>query len=201
MLFNPYPIYTERIPMKRMHLLFLLAACFCLIFTANAALLAAEAEPKVGLNAGNIPFSAPLTPEDAKYLGLEKPAAFTLKDVKASYVLVESFNTSCPHCIMQAPILNRLFEMVSKDAALKDKVRFISAGQGNDETAAKMWKAFHKVPFPVLPDADRKLSKAINFSPYPVSLLVDKSGKVLWAHIGTFENADEAFKGIKAVVK
>ncbi len=186
--------------MKQKHLLISLA-CLCLLLAATASLLAAEAEPKVGLNAGNIPFSAPLTPEEAKYLGLEKPAPFTLKDVKAPYVLVESFNTTCPHCIMQAPILNRLYEMVSKDAALKDKVKFISAGQGNDETAAKMWKAFHKVPFAVLPDPDRKLSKAINFSPYPVSLLVDKSGKVLWVHIGTFENAEEAFKGIKAVVK
>lgn len=186
--------------MKRLHLWIVLAACGALLLAAHGS-PAAEAEPKVGLVAGNIPFSAPLTPEEAQYLGLDKPAAFSLHDVKAPYVLVESFNTTCPHCMMQAPILNRLFEMVSKDAQLKDKVKFISAGQGNDATAAKMWKAFHKVPFPVLPDPESKLGKAINFSPYPVSLLVDKSGKVLWVHIGTFENADEAFKGIKAAVK
>ncbi len=175
-------------------------AAFLVLFSIAGA-VAAEAEPKVGLNAGNIPFSAPLTPEEAQYLGLEKPANFTLKDIKAPYVLVESFNTTCPHCMMQAPVLNKLFEMVSKDANLKDKVKFISVGQGNDATAVRMWKAFHKVPFPVLPDAEGKLSKAINFSPYPVSLLVDKSGKVVWVHVGTFENADEAFKGIRAAVK
>ncbi len=186
--------------MNRLHVWICLVLGGALLL-AGTAVLAAEAEPAVGLNAGNIPFSAPLTPEEAHYLGLEKSADFSLKDIKAPYVLVESFNTTCPHCMMQAPILNRLFEMVSKDGKLKDKIKFISAGQGNDGSAVRMWKAFHKVPFPVLPDADRKLSQAINFSPYPVSLLVDKSGKVLWVHIGTFENADEALKGIRAAVK
>ncbi|MCL6621039.1 MAG: TlpA family protein disulfide reductase [Syntrophobacterales bacterium] len=185
--------------MKRVPLLPLLAAVMLLL--PVQAVPAAEAEPKVGLMAGNIPFSAPLTPEEAQYLGLDKPAPFTLKDIKASYVLIESFNTTCPHCMMQAPVLNRLYEMVSRDAQLKDKVKFLSAGQGNDAVAVRMWKTFHKVPFPVLPDPESKLGKAINFSPYPVTLLVDKSGKVVWVHVGAFDKAEEAFKEIKAAVK
>jgi len=56
--------------------------------------LAAEKEPVVGYNAGNVKFSAPLSAEDASYLGLAKPAPFTLKDIKADYVLVESMNTT-----------------------------------------------------------------------------------------------------------
>jgi hypothetical protein len=57
------------------------------------------------------------------------------------------------------------------------------------------------VPFAVLPDPNSTLGKALNFSPYPVSMLVDKSGKLVWVHIGTFESADEALKGIKAAAK
>ncbi|MCL4500999.1 MAG: redoxin family protein, partial [Deltaproteobacteria bacterium] len=101
----------------------------------------------------------------------------------------------------QAPILNELYNKVQQDAALKGKVKFMSAGQGNDESAVKMWKAFHKVPFPVLPDPNSSLGKALNFTPYPVSMLVDKSGKILWVEIGTFDSADEAIKGIKAAAK
>jgi hypothetical protein len=84
---------------------------------------------------------------------------------------------------------------------LKDKVKFMSVAQNNDESAAKMWKAFHKVPFPVIPDPGSALGKALNFTPYPVSMLVDKSGKILWVEIGAFESADEALKGIKAAAK
>ena len=124
---------------------------------------------------------------------------FTLKDVKSPYILIEQFNTRCPHCMHQAPILNELYNKVQQDAALKGKVKFMSVGQGNDEMQVKAWKVIQKVPFPVIPDPDSTLGKALNFTPYPVSMVVDKSGKILWVHVGAFDTADEALKGIKAV--
>jgi hypothetical protein len=101
----------------------------------------------------------------------------------------------------QAPVLNALFSKVASDPSLKNKIKFVAAAQGQDQGPATMWKKFNRVPFAIVPDADRKLSAAMNFGPYPVTMLVDKSGKVLWVHIGTFENANEAFSGIKKVVK
>jgi len=178
-----------------------LGSCLALILVFCASPLFAESDPKVGQVLGPVKFAKPLTDAEAKYLGLAKADEFTIKDVKTPYILIEQFNTSCPHCMHQAPVLNQLFEAVGKDAALKDKVKFMSVAQANDEAAAKMWKAFHKVPFPVLPDPKSALGKALNFTPYPVSMLVDKSGKILWVHIGSFETADEALKGIKAVAK
>ncbi len=187
--------------MKRKSLIGILATCLAVVLLCSGIAVAAEKEPVVGYNAGNVQFSAPLSAEDASYLGLANPAPFTLKDIKADYALVESFNTTCPHCMAQAPVLNKLYEMVQNDPQLKNKLKFISVGQANDANAVKMWKAFHKVPFPVLPDKDSKLGKALNFSPYPVSTVMDKSGKVVWVHVGSFESADEAFKEIKKVVK
>ena len=182
--------------------LMVLSCVVALIFFLGAVSLAgAETDPKVGKVLGAVKFAKPLSDADAKYLGLAKAEEFTIKDVKAPYILIEQFNTSCPHCIHQAPGLNQLFNKVQQDAALKDKVKFMSVGQNNDENAAKMWKAFHKVPFPVLPDPNSGLGKALDFTAYPVSMLVDKSGKILWVEVGAFESADEALKGIKAVVK
>lgn len=181
--------------------LMILAICIGVLILCQVVWAAAEKEPEVGLNIGNVAFSAPLTAEDASYLGLAGQSAFTLKDIKAPYVLVESFNTSCPHCMAQAPVLNQLYSMVQKDSQLKGKIKFVAAAQGNDTGAATMWKRFHKVPFAVVPDMESKLGKAMNFSPYPVTLLVDKSGKVLWVHVGSFDNANEALAGIKKVVK
>ena len=80
--------------MKQKTLLFVLATCLGVLMLCHTALLAAEAEPTVGLNVGNVSFSAPITPEDATYLGLAGPAAFNLKDIKAPYVLIESMNTT-----------------------------------------------------------------------------------------------------------
>jgi alkyl hydroperoxide reductase subunit AhpC len=98
-------------------------------------------------------------------------------------------------------VLNALFNQVQGDSNLKNKIKILAVTQGQDQMAAKMWKAVQKVPFPVVPDQDRKLSKALNFSPYPVTVILDKNGKVLWAHIGAMEDAGDGMKGIKQVVK
>jgi len=98
-------------------------------------------------------------------------------------------------------VLNALFNSIEKDAKLKGKIKVMAAAQGQDANNVKMWKGMYKVPFALVPDKDSKLGKALNFSPYPVSVVMDKSGKVLWVHIGSFESADEALKAIKKVVK
>jgi thiol-disulfide isomerase/thioredoxin len=188
--------------MKLRHKGIALGCCLALVLVFFASpLLAAEKEPTVGQVIGPVKFAAPLTAAGAKYLGLAKQAPFTIKDVKSPYILIEQFNTTCPHCMHQAPILNQLYTLVQKDSGLAAKVKFISVGQSNDDSAVKMWKAFNKVPFPVIADPNASLGKAINFSPYPVSMLVNKSGKIVWVHIGAFDDANEALKGIKAAAK
>ena len=180
-----------------------LSCIFALVFFLGAVSLAgaAEAEPKVGQSVGIVKFKAPITEDGAKYLGLAKADAFTLADVKAPYVLVEQFNTSCPHCMAQAPVMNALFAKVQADAQLKDKLKFIGAGQGNEAPQLKMWQGFQKVPFALVPDPDNSFGKALNFTPYPVTVVLDKTGKIVFVHIGAFESADEVLAKIKAVVK
>jgi thiol-disulfide isomerase/thioredoxin len=187
--------------MKRKSRWLALGCCLSLLVMVPAVSLAGDVEPKVGQSVGNFNFPAPMSEADAKYLGLAKAAAFTLKDIKAPYVLVEQFNTTCPHCMAQAPIMNKLYDLVSQDAALKGKVKFIGLAQGNDANAVKMWKMFQKIPFPQIADTKSAFGDALNFHPYPVSVLLDKSGKILMAHIGTFESADEVLKEMKKLVK
>jgi hypothetical protein len=69
-------------------------AVLALVFLFCAASLAADAEPKVGQTVSNVKFSKLMFDEDAKYLGLGKPAEFTLQDIKAPYVVVEQMNTT-----------------------------------------------------------------------------------------------------------
>jgi hypothetical protein len=80
--------------MTRNKILVLGVCLSMLVFFGMVSAAAAEAEPKVGQVVGNVKFPAPMSDEDAKSLGLTKAAEFTLKDVKAPYVLVESMNTT-----------------------------------------------------------------------------------------------------------
>jgi len=101
----------------------------------------------------------------------------------------------------QAPVLNELYNKANQDPALKGKLKFMGVGKDNDDMAMKMWKAFHKVPFPMIADPGGMFAKALNFSAYPVTMVLDKSGKIVWVHVGAFNDAEEALKGIKAVIK
>jgi len=76
-----------------------LSCCLALLLCLGAVSLAgaAEKEPVVGQVVATVKFKAPLTEDGAKYLGLAKADAFTLKDVKAPYLLVEQFSSTCPH--------------------------------------------------------------------------------------------------------
>jgi thiol-disulfide isomerase/thioredoxin len=186
--------------MKRASKVLALGCLLALVFFLVAGALAADVEPKVGQTV-NAKFPKPMSDEDAKYLGLDKAAEFTVKDVKAPYFLVEQFSTTCPHCMAQAPVLNTLYSRVQQDAQLKDKVKFAALGQGDAEDKAKMWKAFQKVPFPVIPDPNSTLGDALNFHPYPVTLVLDKNNKIVFVHIGAFENTDEIMKELKAALK
>jgi hypothetical protein len=78
--------------MKQKTLLLVLGIFLLVLMLAPAAF--AEKEPAPGLNIGNVAFSAPVSPEDATYLGLAGPNAFTLSDIKAPYILIESMNTT-----------------------------------------------------------------------------------------------------------
>jgi alkyl hydroperoxide reductase subunit AhpC len=98
-------------------------------------------------------------------------------------------------------VLNALYKKVADDANLKDQIKFVAAAQGQDQKVAKMWKTVKKVPFPVVPDTDWKLSKAMNFPHYPVTMLVDKNGKVLWVHIAEFDSTSEVLAAIKKAMK
>ncbi len=98
-------------------------------------------------------------------------------------------------------MLNEVYNLAGQDPALKGKLKFMGVGKGNDEMAMKMWKAFYKVPFPMIADPDSKFAEALNFPNYPVTMVLDKSRKIVWVHVGAFDNAAEVLKGIKAAVK
>jgi hypothetical protein len=78
--------------MKKKIFLSVLVMCLGVLVFCQVARVAAEREPRVGMNIGNVSFAAPITAEDATYLGLSGQRPFTLSEIKAPYVVVESMN-------------------------------------------------------------------------------------------------------------
>jgi hypothetical protein len=66
-----------------------LAGCLAIVLVLGF-LSSAQANPKLA----QYKFSGTLSEADRNYLGLEKPGAFSLKDIKAPYVLIEIMRTT-----------------------------------------------------------------------------------------------------------
>ncbi len=161
----------------------------------------AWAEIKEGAQLGNLQFPKLLDPSDQKYLGLSGTGPFTLSQVNAPYVVLEAFGTGCPHCFHQAPTMNKVYNMISGDAKLKDKVKFIAVGGGDNDMAVTMWRKQLQIPFPVLADPDLSLTNKLNIPGTPTTIVLDKSGKAVFVEIGAFESADEFIKVLKSKLK
>lgn len=179
-----------------------LGSLLALVFFLGSVAAAEDVEPKVGQQV-TFKFGKPMSDEDAKYLGLEQAKEFTVKDVKAPYLLVEQFSTTCPYCATQAGLVNTIFNRVQQDAALKDKVRLVGEMQGDTAEKVKAWKATHKIPFPLIPDPESTLGDALNFHPYPVTFVLNKDGKIVYLLVGEMQagDVDEVLKWIKDTLK
>jgi hypothetical protein len=71
--------------MHRKIILLTLAGCLTILLAVGSLSFAASLQHKIA----NLKFSGAISAADRKYLGLEKPGAFTLQDIKAPYVLIE----------------------------------------------------------------------------------------------------------------
>lgn len=104
-------------------------------------------------------FPLPLAKQDEEYLGLPqkflgwgKKDSFTLKDIKGDVVVLEYLNKYCFSCQLQAPVMNQVFSKINNDPRLKDKVKFLGIGAGNNPREVESFRREKNIPFPIIPD-------------------------------------------------
>ena len=145
-----------------------------------------------------IPLEAPQDPKDRMYLGFPRAKTFTFKDIKADLVLVEILSIYCASCQAQAPIYNKLYELIEKDTNTKGRIKIIGIGAGNNEVEVNHFRQKYNVPFPIIPDPQFVMHAAIGGSRTPFSIYVRQDpsaqrGLVAGTHLGTNEEYEKLF--------
>jgi thiol-disulfide isomerase/thioredoxin len=174
---------------------------FCLALLLGLAALPAFGYVEKGNKLGDLQFAAPITPEDAKYLGVPADKPFKLDQVGAPFLLVEIFATGCSHCYAHAPHMNELFDMINKDPQTAGKVKMMGLAQNDSPDNVASWKKQLKVPFALVPDSDGKVSEKINIMGTPTTILLNKKGDVLYAKPGATPDMQAVLKDIKDAMK
>ena len=187
--------------MRNIKILFFLPLLIAL-FTADAT--SAHGQSKKIINPGTIvpPLSSDyeLSPQDRLYLGVgqsfftflrKKP--FSLQEIAAEIVVIEFFNNYCTSCQAQAPVLNAVQTQIAQNHAIRNKVRFIGVGAGNNSREVERFKAEKRVPFPLIPDPDFALYNAIGDpggTPFIIIAKKTRSGlTVVSVHMGLIKEA------------
>jgi hypothetical protein len=149
-----------------------------------------RADLEVGQRFENLIFNSTLSDADRSYLGLVLPGEFRLKNIRAKYVLMEIFSDSCPHCMLEAPNANRLFRLIKGNPRLRGGdgqpavLKMLGVGFYGKPGDMEAWRIKHDVPFPLIPDPQAQVGKALDIPGTPTYVVLDQQGRVLFVHAG-----------------
>ncbi len=152
-----------------------------------------------------IAMETPTNAKDRAYLGISGGNFFSIKDIKAKVILVEIMNVYCASCQNMAPIYNKLFTLIESKADIKKQIKMIGIGAGDNDEEIKTFRDHFRVPFPIVPDAQYAMHKAIGGSPTPFSILVRRGPKgktvvVASTHLGFNKHYKELFSELKMLM-
>jgi peroxiredoxin len=140
---------------------------------------------------------APTTPAPDFSLHAMGGPNMRLQDQRGRVVMVNFWATWCAPCQQEMPHLNRLYQKYRSSG-------FVLLGVNVDEDSSKAADVAAKlgITFPVLLDADKRVSKLYDLSTMPSTVLIDRDGKVRFVHRGYLAGYEDAYeKQIRELLK
>jgi peroxiredoxin len=120
-----------------------------------------------------------------------------LGEQRGRVVLVNFWATWCGPCRQEMPHLNKLYEKYKASG-------FVLLGVNVDDDTRQAAGVANKlgVKFPVLPDADKRVSRQYDLSAMPSTVLIDRDGKVRYLHRGYQSGYEDTYdKQIRELLK
>ena len=160
----------------------------------------AAAPPPVGGQLPDFTLGVPKDADEKTYLGLSGSGAFKIPQIRAKTVVVEIFSMYCPYCQKEAPNVNRVYEKIEADPALRGKIKLIGIGVGNSAFEVGVFRKKYNIPFPLFPDGDFALHKLLGEvrTPYFIGLKINPDGshQVIHSRLGAFESPEKFLEEI-----
>ena len=180
--------------MKNTKALHLFAALVCFTFFPQV-VQSGVSTPVKGDHFPDIILSVPENPLDKAYLGLKEKDTFKLSQIKADLLIIEVFSMYCPYCQREAPLLNDLFDVISKRTDIRDKVKIIGIGAGNTPFEVSVFQKQYNVPFPLVPDQSFAVHKVVGEVRTPYFFVLKKnadgSNLIVYSKVGSIQDPNQ----------
>jgi thiol-disulfide isomerase/thioredoxin len=116
---------------------------------------------------------------------------FDLAAKRDKVVLVNVWATWCGPCRYEIPELQALHEHYAPRGL---EVVGVSVDESGVESVREFVAEQKKMTYPVVLDAEGKITNLLQTSVLPTSVLVDRSGKIVWKKYGAIMQGDEELK-------
>ncbi len=160
----------------------------------------AGAYPEKGGTLPPIRLPVPENHAHRSYLGLSGDETFAITDIKAKVLIIELFSMYCPHCQVEAPVVNRLYRKIEATPLLKRNIRLIGIGVGNSPFEVNEFKEKFDIPFPLFPDPDFKIHNDLGKvrTPFFVGIKREPDGaqRIFLVQLGAFGGVGEFLQRI-----
>jgi len=162
---------------------------FFFLFMSNSAFCATVSpEPTKGGKLPAINLPAPKNSGEKIYLGLSGDGSFKIHQIKAKVVLIKIFNLYCPLCQSTTSAMVELHDQIEKHPDFNGKIKLIGIGVGNSQSEIEMFKRNNNIPFPVFPDQDFIIHKALGEvrTPFFIAIKINRnrSHEIVHTHLG-----------------
>lgn len=143
-----------------------------------------------GIFAGSSFASSGLTGQDAPDFALKSASGSNLRlsEYRGDVVMINFWATWCGPCRQEMPLLNDLY-------ARYNRVGFSLLGVNIDDDSKRALQMAEElgVSFPVLFDDRKEVSRLYQVEAMPVTVLVDREGKVRHVHLGYKPGYEEKY--------
>lgn len=120
-----------------------------------------------------------------------------LAEQRGQVVLVNFWASWCGPCRVEMPHLNKIYDKYRASGFTLLAVNIDDDAQVGAATAAR-WG----LKFPVLMDADKKVSRLYDLGSMPATVLIDRDGKVRYLHRGYRDGMEETYdRQVRELVK
>jgi peroxiredoxin len=103
--------------------------------------------------------------------------------------------------MQNAPVVNRLYNTIQEDAALKKDVKLFGLGVGNSPKQLDAFRKAQRVQFPLIADQKGENWSSLGKPGTPTMIIATPSGKVLTSHTGLIKDFDAFLKEIRDLHK
>ncbi len=163
------------------------------LLSLNGPVLAEDSLPAKGGKLPNINLPIPKDSGGKTYLGLSGEGLFKIPQIKAEGVLIQVFNTYCPVCQTNASAMGDLYRQIESNPNLKDKLKLIAIGVGNNSLEADVFKQTYHVPFPIFPDENYEIHQVLGEvrTPFFIALKLTGDGyqEIVHTQLGGLKDA------------